>query len=286
MNVFYFEQAFKYRARKLYAQGVECLQVGAQKGEALCVFELYRTYTAGGWGLHPHKLQAEYYFRKAKLISHPILDFHFDKIDVLPVFDNETCALYVLEIQILMHIFEKTHSTDVAYKYLLKSNVASIIEYGARYCYGDANLFKMHWKPFLSMLKDGVIQKHQGCIQLCKNYHDRLNHPSYNTTICDIFGRDFHAVQERLERHSLIPVEMFLIGRSLYNGMIPMDKIWTTNGADNADKCLTLYLDRTSSYKEAVLAWILCAKQLKISKDVYLLIARLVWDARVPLLNG
>jgi hypothetical protein len=282
MSVFYFEQAFKYRARKLYAQGVECLQAGAQKGEVLCLFELHRAYSAGGWGLYPHEAQASYYLQKAKQTKHPIMK----KNRKDHVFENETYALYDCELRILDYTFERIHATDAAYHLLIKSNVASMIERGAEVCLAKfSHEFKEQYKPFLSMLKEGMAQKHRGCIRLCKLFHERLNHPSYNITICDIFDRNVHGIYERLARQSLVKLEMFFIGRYINNGSIPESSLGVAEVYNQAKKCLAFYLDRISSAKQAVMTWILCAKNLKFSKDVYLLVAHKVWHARIPLLN-
>lgn len=231
------------------------------------------TFRAGG-GLSCHVTNGSYYKMKAKQTNHPILDIWKNKKVV--VFENNTLELYALELSIVQSTFDKKH----AYNFLMKSNVACIIHIGARNCYNDNNLFKHHWKSNYGMLQEGVYQQHDGCIALLGMFHNRLNKPFSKTLVSDIYAKRFSQINDRLATCTgLLGVEMYLLGKYIHNGMFP-----TTN--ERAESCLAFYLDRMFCFKESVLAWILCAKQLKISKNIYLLIARLVWDARVPLLNG
>ncbi len=270
-----YELACQLRLKEKYEKGIVVLQRGLERKDPYCFMELLRMYKYGGWGREPNSpmvehLQENCFFERQKLfLSEP------------PPDEDNFCynAWYFWYVRNCHKKKKLTEETDFN---VLQKIYNRIKRAALNYNTGaiqDVYSFQTYFPQIeketdllMSLLKIGAKQKNNNCVLVYRNNAIKLEDKMYAEVYASQTIWEFTPETQNSREF------LFCAGKMIYQGLVACSRYGVV--IVNAKRGLKLFMDVTSKAIDATLYWIFCAKILGVSKDVYRIIARMVWFTR------
>lgn len=250
-----YERACEFRAKRKYAEGLKLLKKGFEQGDIFCTLALHETYNYGGWGVETcHEMRK--YVQDSKQYKHA-LSIMQDWTESKPVITN-THSSYL----IYMHYLDTVDVEDYDWQHILKIAMSFYANAIFEICYHQFNK---------SLVCYGAEQKNLDCM---RTLDVEWNTMSFSCMLIDTYLAidHLHCIEKRLQKNPSKD-ELIYIGRLIYEDKITLSRVCGKNA-------LKIFIDTNNRCKSVVMAWILVAKELKIVKDIYVLIGKMIWKDR------
>jgi hypothetical protein len=124
----------------------------------------------------------------------------------------------------------------------------------------------------MPLLKIAAKQKNVNCIYDYRDYAIKLEDKMY----AEVYA--LQTIWEFTPETQNSREFLFCAGKMIYQGLVACSRYGVL--VVNAKRGLKLFMDVTSKAIDATLYWIFCAKILGVSKDVYKVIAKIVYESR------
>lgn len=270
-----YASACELRLKGEYEKGIAVLQRGLERKDPYCYMELLRMYKYGGWGRELNvpmagHLEGSCFFDEQKLfLSEPPPDeddfcYNGWYFWYMRLFYKRKKLSEEKDTSVVLKVYQRMKRTALNHNAGAIQDVCSI----ARYFPELANERCL----LMPLLKIAAKQKNFNCIYDYRHDAIKLEDKMYAEVYASQTIWEFTPETQNSREF------LFCAGKMIYQGLVACSRYGVV--IEKAKRGLKLFMYVTSRAIDATLYWIFCAKILGVAKDVYKMIARMVYESR------
>jgi hypothetical protein len=268
-----FNQASELLSLRQYTKAFKLLQEGYDQNDIFCVKKMVNIYGRGGWGVERnlcmHKIvESKYTPTFVSITQEPILTGSHSSAELYIHYlytlrdDKKLSELkkdeFIRHYQNLVKFAKqlKVNAVGLIFDFLISNKTLKYV-YDITETYHSLLLLVADQKNV--WIKERILALNcRNCILIEAKLH----------------AKDYNWIENRLLNASTL--EIYTIGRFIYKNQL--NHFITPFEIEMGRKAAQIFINVTFRFKRSIITWLLVAKEMKITKDIYILIGKMTYD--------